>query len=73
MESLEKDRVGVGVDGEEITDGYSSFFGSRCGWVTIPRMALLDVVWMLIARSGKARDCGSYMSRPPFFNFQIKL
>ena len=46
----------------------SNFFGGRCGWVTIvPRMALQDVVWMLIARSVKARDCGSYMSRPPCF------
>ena len=45
----------------------SNFFGGRCGWVTIPRMALRDVVWMLIARSVKARDCGSYMPIPPFF------
>ena len=45
----------------------SSFFGGRCGWVTMPRMALRDVVRMLIARSVKARDCGSYISRPPCF------
>ena len=45
----------------------SSFFGGRCGWVTIPRMALRDVVRMLIARSGKAWDCGSYNPRPPCF------
>ena len=55
METLEKYRVGVGVEGEEFTDGYI------CGWVTIPRMALRDV------RSVKARDCGSYVSRPPCF------
>jgi hypothetical protein len=38
----------------------STFFGGRCGWVIIPRMMALvrDVVWMLIARSIKARDCG---------------
>jgi hypothetical protein len=45
----------------------SNFFGDRCGWVTIPWIALWDVVWMLIAISVKARDCGSYMSRPPCF------
>ena len=45
----------------------SNFVGGRCGWVIIPRMALQDVVWMFIARSAKAWDCGSYMPRPPFF------
>ena len=45
----------------------SNFFGGRCGWVIIPQMALQDVVWMFIARSEKAWDCGSYMSRPPCF------
>jgi hypothetical protein len=45
----------------------SNFVGGRCGWVIIPRMALRDVVWMFIARSAKAWDCGSYMPRPLFF------
>jgi hypothetical protein len=48
----------------------SSFFGgssSRCGCVMTLRKALQDVVWMLIARSVNAWDCGSYIPRPPFF------
>jgi len=45
----------------------SNFVGGRCGWVIIPRMALRDVVWMFIARSAKAWDCGSYIPRPPCF------
>ena len=33
----------------------------------MPWMALRDVVWMFIARSAKAWDCGSYIPRPPCF------
>ena len=51
----------------------SYFFGGRCVCVIIPRMALWDLVWMLIARSVNARDCGSYMPRPPFFKLSCDI
>ena len=46
----------------------SSVLGGKCGCVIIPWMALQDVVWMLIARSGSALVCGSYIPKPPCFN-----
>ena len=53
----------------------SSFFGGRCGCVIIPWMALRDIVWMLIARSTKARDrdCGSYYRDPQFSNQVVRF
>ena len=51
----------------------SNFVGGRCGWVIIPRMALRDVVWMFIARSTRAWECGSYIPRPPCFKSSCEI